>query len=183
VLEATAGLRVCSMLDASGPPRLITSVRRPNRTMSPDTSEMIPVGDLVDDAQLALARKATAFLTAFRWCAGVKESFLAFDIGYPLGVFLFCIEPRLIGVDDILWVVVGDCPPAFLVCDVAPDWIGALRRYVYEMQRWVEAVRTGKSVHGIIPVNVAPTLEHADMLSKRLGFLQDHYLDGKPYRA
>ena len=149
--------------------------------MSPDTSEMTRVSDLVDDEQLALARKAADFLTAFRWCAGVTESFLAFDIGYPLGVFLFRIEPRLVGVDDTFWVVVGDCPPAFLVCDVAPDWVGALRRYVYEMQRWVDAVRAGNSVDGIIPVGVAPTLEHADMLASRLGFIQDHCIDGKPF--
>jgi hypothetical protein len=149
--------------------------------MNPDTSEMTRVSDLVDDEQLALARKASDFLTAFRWCAGVRESFLAFDIGYPLGVFLFRIEPRLVGVDDALWVVVGDCPPAFLVCDVAPDWVGALRRYVHEMQRWVDAVCSGKSVEGIIPVSVAPTPEHANMLSSRLGFIQEHCIDGKPF--
>ena len=149
--------------------------------MNPDTSEMTRVSDLVDGDQLALARKATDFLTSFRWCAGVKESFLAFDIGHPLGVFLFRIEPRLLGVDDTLWVVVGDCPPAFLVCDAAPDWVEALRCYVCEMQRWVDAVRAGSSVDGIIPVDVAPTLEHADMLASRLGFIQDHYIDGKPF--
>ena len=149
--------------------------------MTPDTSEMTRVSDLVDDEQMALARKATDFLTSFRWCAGVKESFLAFDIGYPLGVFLFRIEPKLVGVDETLWVVVGDCPPAFLVCDIAPDWVGALRCYVSEMQRWVDAVRSGKSVDGIIPVNVAPTLDHADMLSSRLGFIQDHCIDAKPF--
>ena len=142
---------------------------------------MIRMSDLTDDEQLTLARKATSFLTAFRWCAGVKESFLAFDIGYPLGVFLFRIEPRLIGVDDTLWVVVGDCPPAFLVCDGATDWVGALRRYVYEMRRWVAAVRADTSLDGIIPVNVSPTLEHAEMLSNRLGFIQDHCIDDEPF--
>jgi hypothetical protein len=149
--------------------------------MNPDTSEMTRVGDLVDVEHLTLARKATDFLTAFRWCGAVKESFLAFDIGYPLGVFLFRIEPRLIGVDDTLWVVVGDCPPAFLVCDDASDWLGALRCYVVEMQRWVDGVRSGKSVDGVIPVNISPTLEHANMLASRLGFIQDHCIDGKPF--
>lgn len=151
------------------------------RIMSPDTSEMTRVNDLIDDEQLTLARKAADFLRTFRWCGVIKESFLAFDIGYPLGVFLFRIEPRLIGVDDTLWVVVGDCPSAFLVCDNAPDWLGALRCYVFEMQRWVDAVRSGKSIDGIIPVNVSPTLEHANMLASRLGFILDHYIDGKPF--
>lgn len=149
--------------------------------MKPDTADMTPVSDLKDEEQIALARKATDFLSAFRWCSRVRESFLAFDIGYPIGVFLFHIEPRLVGVDDTFWVVVGDGPSAYLVCDDAPDWVGALRCYVYEMQRWVEAVRSGGSLAGIIPVNVSPTLEHAEMLSSRLGFIQDHLIEGKPF--
>jgi len=142
---------------------------------------MTPVSDLTGAEEIALARKATSYLTAFRWCAGVTDSFLAFDISDVLGVFLFHIEPRLVGVDDTLWVVVGDGPPAFLVCDDAPDWHSALRCYVREMQRWVDAVRSESGLDGIIPVNVPPTLEHADMLSRRLGFIQDHVIDGKPF--
>ena len=149
--------------------------------MNPDRSQMTRVSDLTDKEQLELAREATEFLTGFRWCASVEESYLAFDIGYVLGVFLFRIEPRLVGVDDTLWVIVGDVPPAFLVCDDAPDWMGALRCYIYEMQRWVKAVRAGSALDGIIPVNVTPTQEHADMLFSRLGYIQDHILDGIPF--
>jgi hypothetical protein len=76
--------------------------------MIPDITDMTPVSDLTDDDEIALAQKATRFLTAFRWCAGVKESYLAFDCGCMLGVFLFRIEPRLLGVDEVLWVVVGE---------------------------------------------------------------------------
>ena len=142
---------------------------------------MTRVSEITDEEELALARKATNFLTAFRWCASVKEAYLAFDIGDVLGVFLFRIEPRLVGVDDTLWVVVGDVPPAFLVCDDAPDWAGALRCYIREMQRWVAAVRSGSSLDGIIPVNVSATAEHAEMLSSRLDYIQDHVLDGIPF--
>lgn len=148
--------------------------------MIPDTTDMTRVSDLTDAETVELARRATGFLTAFRWCAGVQESFHAFDTGYVLGVFLFHIEPRLIGVNETLWVVVGDLPPAFLVCDDAPDWPGALRGYVYEMQRWVDAVRAGDSLEKIIPVNVAPTLEYADMLESRLGLIQELVDHGEP---
>ena len=148
--------------------------------MIPSTTDMIRVSDLTDEEDIALARKATDFLTAFRWCASVKESFLAFDCGYILGVFLFRIEPRLLGVDDTLWIVVGDVPSAFLVCDDAPDWHRALQCYVREMQRWVGAVRSGSGLDGIIPVRVSPTPEHADMLASRLKFIQDHFIDDKP---
>lgn len=147
----------------------------------PDTTDMTPVSDLTDNEDIALAQKATQFLTSFRWCAGVRESYLAFDCGYIIGVFLFRIEPRLLGVDEILWVVVGDGPPAFLVCDNAPDWHSALQCYVREMRRWVNAVLAGDELEGIIPVNVSPTLEHAEMLSSRLGFIQDHFIDEKPF--
>ena len=155
-------------------------VKRRSHLVKPDTTEMTRVSDLTDDEDIAIAQKATSYMTAFHWCAGVKESFLAFDIGYVLGVFLFHIEPRLVGVDDTLWVVVGDGPPAFLVCDDAPDWHSALRCYVREMRRWVDAVRSGSTLDGIIPVNVTPTLEHAEMLSRRLRFIQDHVIDDKP---
>jgi hypothetical protein len=142
---------------------------------------MTTVDQLTDEEQIALANKATKYITAFRWCGKVKENFLAFDIGYPLGVFLFHIEPRFLGIDEVFWVVVGDGPPAHMVCDDAPDWTGALKCYVYEMQRWVDAVRSGSSLADIIPVNVSPTLEHADMLAGRLQFIQDHLIDGKPF--
>ena len=141
---------------------------------------MTPVGDLTDPEDVALAQKATRFLTAFRWCTAVNEAFLAFDSGYIIGVFLFRIEPRLVGVDDTLWVVVGDGPPAFLVCDNIPDWHSALRCYIYEMRRWVNAVRTGSGLKGVIPVNVSPTLQHADMLWIRLKFIEDYFIDDKP---
>jgi hypothetical protein len=143
---------------------------------------MTPVSDLTDEEDIALACKATDFLTAFRWCAAVRESFLAFDSGYILGVLLFRIEPRLLGVDDTLWVVVGDVPSAFLVCDDAPDWHCALQCYLREMRRWVEAVRSGSGLDGVFPVNVSPTLEHAEMLSTRLAFIQDHFIDDKPFQ-
>jgi len=148
--------------------------------MNPITTDMTAVGHLTDEEDIALARKATDFLSAFHWCGSVKESFLAFDCGYVLGIFLFRIEPRLLGVDDTLWVVVGDLPSAYLVCDDAPDWHRALQCYVREMWRWVTAVRSGSGLDDIIPVGVSSTPEHADMLATRLEFIQDHFIDDKP---
>jgi len=148
--------------------------------MIPDTTDMTRVEDLTDLEEVALARKAATYLTAFRWCASIRESFQAFDCGKIIGVFLFRIEPRLVGVEDTFWVVVGDLPPAYLVCDDSPDWHAALQAYVREMTCWVDAVRDGSPLVGVIPVNVSPTLEHADMLASRLRFIQDHFIDWKP---
>lgn len=149
--------------------------------ITPNITDMVPVADLKNEDEIALARKATEFLIRFRWCRAVRQGFLAFDSSDILGVFLFHIEPCLLGVDEVLWVVVGDVPPAFLVCDAAPDWHCALQCYVREMRRWVQAVRAGSGLDGIIPVNVSPTSEYADMLSNRLSFIQDHFIDNKPF--
>lgn len=79
--------------------------------MQPDTTEMTPVDSITDKELRALADEAHSFLTAFRWCRSVRESFLAFGVAGVIGVFLFRIEPATAGVDDTLWVVVGDVPP------------------------------------------------------------------------
>ena len=76
----------------------------------------------------------------------------------------------------MLWVVVGDLPPAYLVCDGNPTWLEALEGYVFEMERWVAAVRNGGSFEDVIPVRAARTLEHADKLAGRLRFIRDEIL-------
>lgn len=129
-----------------------------------------------------MARDATAFLTAQRWCKAVQTLELAWANAGVVGVFQATIEPAHTEVDPILWVVVGDIPPAYLVLDEAPTWREALEGYVEEMSRWVEAVRAGSSLDDVIPVDVSPTTAHADMLASRLAFIQDNVL-GVPLDA
>jgi len=73
-------------------------------------------------------------------------------------------------------VVVGDVPSAYLVADDAPNPAKALRVYLDEMQRWVDAAQAGKPVVDLIPVNVPPTKEAAAQLQSRLVFLRDKVL-------
>jgi hypothetical protein len=72
--------------------------------------------------------------------------------------------------------VVGDLPSAYLVTDNAPNPACALDAYICEMGRWVTAVKEGKSVVGLIPVNVAPSVEYAKRLEWRLNFLDREIL-------
>lgn len=145
--------------------------------MQPDTTDMMLVADLTDDELRVLSAEATTFISSFRWCRKVRESFLAVGVGGVIGVFLFRIEPASHGVDELLWVIVGDLPPAYLVCDDAPDWRGALRCYIYEMRKWVLAVRSGGSLSGVIPIKAEPTRAHADMLASRLESIQERMID------
>lgn len=77
--------------------------------------------------------------------------------------------------NHLLWVVVGDIPPAYLRVDADDDPEDALDMYIRMMGAWVDAVEQGKPVDGLIPVNVPPTAEYAEMLGGRLMFLQENF--------
>ena len=125
-----------------------------------------------------LAEKAREYLASFKWCAGILESYHGVVIPGVLGVFLFKIMPARQEVDEVLWVVVGDLPPAYLVTDDASTPEEALREYVREMRAWAAAALSGESVEDLIPVNVPPTKEYATMLTSRLDFLERRIVSG-----
>ena|ERR1700744_4000346 len=91
-------------------------------------------------------------------------------------VFLFEIEPASTDVDGMLWVIVGDLPPAYLVVEESPTALDALKTYLELMQEWVIAVREEKSTEECIPVNRPATRENADTLETRLNFLKKEFL-------
>jgi hypothetical protein len=121
-----------------------------------------------------LATRARSFVEGFAWCERVTGCSVGFAIAGVLGVFRVELIPaQERGADPTVWVVVGDVPPAYLVFEEGDSWQDALRGYAEEMQRWVDAVRAGESRDDVIPVNVPPTEEHADMLASRLKFIRD----------
>jgi hypothetical protein len=85
----------------------------------------------------------------------------------------FHIEPSREGVDEWLWVVFGDVPPAFLVIDHSKTPSQALQSYVGEMSRWVELAKQGCSSKSVIPVYIAATPANACELESRLKMLQE----------
>lgn len=142
-----------------------------------DTSRLIPAARIRNAEVAQYARDAAAFLASHSWCTAVVSTHLAWAVAGVLGVFLCRLASDRPEVDDTLWVVVGDVPPAYLVCEAAPGWREALTAYVEEMQLWVDAVRNSTSLDDVIPVNVPPTPEYADLLEKRLDFIRAQILD------
>jgi hypothetical protein len=136
---------------------------------------MQAIEQLTDPETAALAAEARAFLAAQRWVHQVLDGRVGIAIPGVLGVFQFDLEARP-EVPSPLWVVVGDLPSAYLPGDDLPSWEAALDGYVWEMQRWVDAVRAGESVDELIPTGVAPTVEHADVLASRLEFIRQRIL-------
>ena len=133
-----------------------------------------------DEEETGLLRdmfgSAKTFLLSFTWCAGIREEYYGFGVGGVVAVFLFRIVRARPGVDEWLWVVVGDIPSAYLVTDDAPNPACALAGYIREMLRWVHAVRRGRPTGHLIRVNVTPTNEYADLLDSRLKFLCENIL-------
>lgn len=131
---------------------------------------------------------AHRYLLGWDWCGEIRECYLGdVSLGGIVAVLLFRIEPASEGVDDWLWVVVGDVPPAYLVLDVSPNPAAALDGYIVEMERWITAVRGGEPVDELMPVRtrdghelLRPSRELADEIDTRLRYLRDEIL---PYYA
>ncbi len=119
------------------------------------------------------AEEAKSYLSSFKWCKSVKKLWFA---GGFAQIAVFYVEIDSDDYDDKLWVIVGDLPPAHLVLDENPDVNEALLSYVYWMREWVATVKAGKSTKDCIPVNVKPTMEHAQMLESRLDFIEHEYV-------
>jgi hypothetical protein len=133
---------------------------------------MIQVTEIKSPEVAQMAVEARQFLDSHRWCGEITAGRLGFAIAGVIGLFQFDFEATKPEIDNCLWVVVGDLPPAYLVCDDNPTWQDALRGYIREMRRWVGAVRRGEDLAKVIPVNTSPTDRHAKMLEKRLDFLE-----------
>jgi hypothetical protein len=124
-----------------------------------------------------LYEEARRYIGSFRWSGEIKRVLFGLGIGGVVGVFLVELAPAAPpDVDSILWVVVGDLPPAYLSVDEAPEPDLALEAYILQMRRWVEAVKAGTEVTDLIPVNAPPTLENATDLERRLNLLETEIL-------
>jgi len=152
--------------------------------MKIDYSRLIPIDtiegeDPEETEQLhGLYVRAEDFIESFKWCAKINKAYFGIGAADIIAVFLFEIVPTSKNIDPLLWVIVGDIPPAYLVTDGAPNPACALDSYIGEMNKWVDAVLAGESISDLIPVNAPPTTENANGLKKRLEFLDKEILSG-----
>lgn len=114
---------------------------------------------------------AKNYLESFDWCERISEAWFGLGVGGVVAVFLFEILPKTHDVDEWLWVIAGNFPPAYIVTDYAPNPACALKEYMREMKEWVLAVKSGRSVDELIPVNASATIENAEDLDRRIAFL------------
>lgn len=120
--------------------------------------------------------EARSFLLYYKWCKKILDEYLGIFVPGIIGVFLFKIVPTGNNVDEWVWVIVGDIPPAYLTCELCPNPTTALDGYIGAMSDWVNAASKGESVANLIPVNVPATPGNADLLRRRLAFLNKKIL-------
>jgi hypothetical protein len=144
-----------------------------------DLSALTPVaetrGETPEETEAiqALAKRAESYLLSHSWCVGVQKQFTALAFPRVFGLFLFQIVPSRTDVDQWLWVLTGDIPPAYLVTDDATDPQSAIELYEDLMQEWVDAVLAGEPTDELIPVNAPASPEFAEMLRSRLQFIRE----------
>jgi hypothetical protein len=144
----------------------------------PDISGLTPVQQLVGETPKEsgdlrqMASDAEAFLKDFSWCGAVLDTYAGLTVPGVVGVFLHHIRPVAPEVDEWLWTVVGDIPPAYIVTDTAGTPDEVIEAYIGEMRAWVEAVQMGQPIDDLIPVNVPATEENALRLDARLRLLE-----------
>lgn len=124
----------------------------------------------------ALYKEATEYILFYDWCISIKESFIGIIHPPIVAVFLFEIDTNRTDVDNFVWVIVGDLPPAYITIDDCQNPALALNRYIGAMEDWVEAAEGGKSVLNLIPVNVPASKSNANALKTRLKFLDERVL-------
>lgn len=123
-----------------------------------------------------MANDAREYLLSFEWCKEIEKGWFGWGVGGVCAVFLFRIVPSKRKVDRWLWVVVGDLPSAYLVVDESPTPLKALETYVELMQEWITAVKSGESIDNCIPVYAPATPKNADLLQRRLDFINKRFL-------
>ena len=120
--------------------------------------------------------EATDYLLFYNWVERINKIYVGEYFEGILGIFLFNIEPKLFGVDDYTWVIVGDLPSAYVTVEDSPNPACALDGYIGAVEQWTAAVFEGKSLQNLIPVNAEPTISNAKQLERRLEFLDQEIM-------
>ncbi|MGH9590631.1 MAG: hypothetical protein ACRD25_09555, partial [Terracidiphilus sp.] len=119
-----------------------------------------------------MAREAEDSLQKFAWCKAIREAYFGGGYGGIVAVFLFRIVPNQPEVDEWVWVVMGDVPPACLAIERITTPSEALEHYIWEMTRWVHFAKRGRVPENGIPVDLDPTWKNAEALEDKLKILR-----------
>jgi hypothetical protein len=121
-------------------------------------------------------REAEAYLLGFKWCAGIKDSFLYYSLGKVFSIFLFEIDNSQSNGDNFLWVIVGDIPSMYLDVYGPKSTKEVLEDYIRLAEDWIAAIQAQRSVEGCFPFNAEPIIELAQRLQNKVSFMKNTLL-------
>jgi hypothetical protein len=156
-----------------------------------DFTKLVPAADFYgedpEDQRLLLEmiERGHSWLVSHNWCKSIAECYVGdIAVGGIVVVLLVQIIPSSDDVDEWLWLIVGDVPPAYLVTDDAPNPATALAIYLDLVKEWVSAAEQGDDVSGLMPINtpdgdepLTPTSSNAEALGVRIESIQRLVLD------
>lgn len=123
-----------------------------------------------------LYESAKAYLLSHPWCTEIENAWIGAQWDDILAVFLLKIKSDQAEVDEYIWMIEGDIPPAYIDIESAPNIKEAIECYIFIMNDWVEAVQNNDPLDDCYPIEVFPTQENAEMLEKRLRFIEERIL-------
>jgi len=125
---------------------------------------------------IKLANEAESFLQGHKWCKTIKNKWFVEGWENLVMIFYFEIIPNSKNVDDFVWVIVGDLPPAYIDIESASNPLEVIETYTDIMSDWVECVKNGLSIENCYPINVPPQKDYAEMLEIRIKLIRENIL-------
>ena len=131
-----------------------------------------------DDADAVLLRQmldeAERYLLSYSWCDSIIRAYFGGGVAKSLAIFLFNISPARPDVNEWIWIIVGDIPPAYVPLEDCESAMEAFETYIDGMKRWAVLAREGRvgtPEEGVPPVNAPATPEWAEKVEMKLRVL------------
>ena len=152
------------------------------------TNEAVPVSNVVpvermvgdDDEDTTLLRQmwtvAERYVLSFSWCESIVSAYFGGGVAKILAIFLVNISPARPDVNEWVWIIVGDIPPAHLPLEDCESAMEAFETYIDGMKRWAVLAREGRvgtPEESVPPMDVPATPEWAEKLEIKLRVLTD----------
>jgi hypothetical protein len=128
-------------------------------------------------AELAvLVQESKDYLNSHSWCTKINDGWVFINLGRVLCIFLYAIENNQSPDDNLLWVVVGDLPAAYLDTFTVSDTKDVLKVYTELVNDWIVHVESNQSLDDCFPLKSDRSLESTEMVKRRIVLLQNNIM-------
>jgi len=116
------------------------------------------------------------YLSSHPWCQNITNGWLFTNLGEVLCIFLYQIENSQSPTDNLIWVIVGDLPPAYIDSKEIGNTRKVVEVYIYLVKDWIEHAENARNMEQCYPLLSGWTEEHVEMLKVRADLLEKSIL-------